>query len=234
MTSDARTHSRSIHRAPAQDPCSSFGELPTARRPRAPNPSARARALALGDAAHSNPGGSPLPWPLLIQARQVAQGDAGVSRALVPHTGPPYEWQSQNGPGWALSGGWRGGGGGDRGRGGHTPSCSRARSGRAGASGRSSSTSPTAAGLSDSRDPGAQPDEAGWWGRGEPAERGAGRAGQGGPGASRREEVPAPRFGEVRLRRLRTPPCAPAATIRPDLRARAPRAAARTARGRGR
>lgn len=61
----------------------------------------------------------------------------------------------------------------------------------------------------------------GWRGAG-PEERGAGRAGQGGPGASLREEVPAPRFGEVRPRRLRTAPCAPSPTIGPDLAARGP------------
>ena len=89
--------------------------------------------------------------------------------------------------------------------------------------------------LSDNGDPGAAQKRAERWGGGgwgaEPAELGAGRAG---PGTSPREEVPAPRFGEVRPRRLRTEACALSPTIRPDLGTRGPAAEARAARERGR
>lgn len=88
------------------------------------------------------------------------------------------------------------------------------------------STSSPRATLSDDGDQGPGPDSTGSWGGGdwgaETAKRGAGRAGRGGPGTSPREEVPAPRFGEVRPRRLRIAPCAPSPTIRPDFGARGP------------
>ncbi|XP_074174057.1 regulator of G-protein signaling 19 isoform X3 [Rhinolophus sinicus] len=107
---------------------------------------------------------------------------------------------------------------------GHTPTYYSASSGRPEARDPNISTSSPRATLSDDGDQGAGPDSTGWWGGGawgaETAKRGAGRAGRGGPGASPREEVPAPRFGEVRPRRLRTAPCAPSPTIRPDFGAR--------------